>query len=104
MTIRIGNAPCSRVLEFAADPRNPEWRQVLRDFASAGYWGIELGPVVYIPDNPDVLAEALTEHGLELICGVVFRPFHDPGKWDEVWVPPNASARRWWRMAHGIWC
>ncbi len=84
MTIRIGNAPCSWGVEFAEDPRNPPWRSVLRDCAAAGYRGIELGPVGYMPEDPAVLADALAEHGLELIGGVVFRPFHDPGAWDDV--------------------
>ncbi len=84
MTIRIGNAPCSWGVEFAGDPRNPPWRSVLRDCAAAGFRGIELGPVGYMPEDPAVLADALAEHGLELIGGVVFRPFHDPGAWDDV--------------------
>ncbi len=84
MTIRIGNATCSWGVEFAGDPRNPPWRSVLRDCAAAGYRGIELGPVGYMPEDPAVLADALAEHGLELIGGVVFRPFHDPGAWDDV--------------------
>ena len=85
MTIRIGNAPCSWGVEFANDPRNPPWRQVLRDCATAGYRGIELGPVGYMPEDPVELGEALAETGQTLIGGVVFRPFHDPAKWDEVW-------------------
>lgn len=84
MTIEIGNAPCSWGVEFAGDPRNPDWRDVLRDCAAAGYRGIELGPVGFMPEDPPVLAEALDEHGLTLIGGVVFRPFHDPGAWDDV--------------------
>ncbi|MCU0911348.1 MAG: sugar phosphate isomerase/epimerase [Rhodobacteraceae bacterium] len=84
MTIRIGNAPCSWGVEFAGDPRNPDWRQVLRDCAGAGYEGIELGPVGYMPENPAELGEALAEHGLTLIGGVVFQPFHDPARWNEV--------------------
>lgn len=84
MTIRIGNAPCSWGVEFANDPRNPPWRDVLRDCAAAGYAGIELGPVGYMPEDPVLLAEALDEHGLELIGGVVFRAFHDPAQWDDV--------------------
>lgn len=84
MTIRIGNAPCSWGVEFADDPRNPPWRQVLKDCAAAGYEGIELGPVGYMPEDPAVLAEALDETGLTLIGGVVFRPFHDPDAWDDV--------------------
>lgn len=84
MTIRIGNAPCSWGVEFADDPRNPPWRQVLSDCAAAGYTGIELGPIGFMPEDPVILGEALAEAGLELIGGVVFRPFHDPGRWDEV--------------------
>jgi inosose dehydratase len=84
MSIRIGNAPCSWGVEFAGDPRNPPWRQVLKDCADAGYRGIELGPIGFMPEDPVVLGEALAEHGLTLIGGVVFRPFHDPAKWTEV--------------------
>ena len=52
--------------------------------AQAGYTGIELGPVGFMPEDPAILAEALDEHGLELIGGVVFRAFHDPAQWDDV--------------------
>jgi inosose dehydratase len=85
MTIRIGNAPCSWGVEFADDPRNPSWRRVLSDCAGAGYRGIELGPVGFMPEDPVLLAEALADHHLTLTGGVVFRPFHDPDKWDDVW-------------------
>ncbi len=84
MTIKIGNAPCSWGVEFAGDPRNPDWRDVLRENAEAGYTGIELGPVGFMPEDPPLVADALSEHGLELIGGVVFRPFHDVDQWDDV--------------------
>ena len=84
MTIRVGNAPCSWGVEFADDPRNPDWRQVLRENAQAGYGGIELGPVGFMPEDPVLLGEALSEFGQTLIGGVVFRPFHDPAAWDDV--------------------
>ncbi len=84
MTIRVGNAPCSWGVEFAEDPRNPDWRDVLRQAAAAGYDGIELGPVGFMPEDPSLVADALAEAGLELIGGVVFRAFHDPGQWEDV--------------------
>ncbi|MEK6216360.1 MAG: sugar phosphate isomerase/epimerase [Boseongicola sp.] len=84
MTIRIGNAPCSWGVEFPNDPRNPPWRNVLKENAEAGYTGIELGPVGYMPEDPVELSEALAEHELSLIGGVVFRAFHDPNQWDDV--------------------
>ena len=84
MTIRIGNAPCSWGVEFPQDPRNPPWRQVLKECAEAGYKGIELGPVGFMPEDRATLAEALAEHDLTLIGGVGFRPFHDPDQWQDV--------------------
>lgn len=84
MTIRIGNAPCSWGVEFADDPRNPPWRKVLQECKQAGFDGIELGPVGFVPEDPAELGEALSEYELELIGGVVFRPFHDADQWDDV--------------------
>lgn len=88
--IQIGNAPCSWGVEWADDPRNPSWRKVLGDCAAAGYKGIELGPIGFMPEDPVELGEGLAEHGLTLIGGVVFRPFHDAGAWGDVW---DASVR-----------
>lgn len=84
MTIRIGNAPCSWGVEFANDERNPTWQSVLEQCAGAGYKGIELGPVGFMPEDPAILKDALAQHDLELIGGVVFRAFHDPQAWDDV--------------------
>ena len=84
MSIKIGNAPCSWGVEFADDPRNPSWRSVLSDCAEAGYKGIELGPVGFMPEDPIRLSEALDQFGLELIGGVVFRAFHDVDQWEDV--------------------
>lgn len=99
MTIRIGNAPCSWGVEFADDPRNPAWRTVLKECAEAGYKGIELGPVGFMPEDPAILGEALEEHGLELIGGVVFRAYHDPDAWDDVLDATHRTARA--LQAHG---
>ena len=97
--IRIGNAPCSWGVEFADDPRNPSWRRVLSDCAAAGYKGIELGPIGFMPEDPAILGAALAENDLTLIGGVVFRPFHDPSAWDEVWDAAQRTCRA--LVAHG---
>ncbi|MEO1092907.1 MAG: TIM barrel protein [Pseudomonadota bacterium] len=99
MSIRIGNAPCSWGVEFADDPRNPPWRTVLQECADAGYTGIELGPVGYMPENPAQLGDALEEVGLELIGGVVFRAFHDPDQWGDVMDGAVRTCRA--LVAHG---
>jgi inosose dehydratase len=92
--VLIGNAPCSWGVEFADDARNPPWTRVLDEAAAAGYAGIELGPVGFMPEDPSVLMPALAERGLTLTAGVVFQPFHDPGQWDQV----RESARRTGRL------
>jgi len=97
--IRIGNAPCSWGVEFADDPRNPSWRQVLADCAAAGYKGIELGPIGFMPEDPALLADGLAENDLTLIGGVVFRPYHDPAGVDEVIDATARTCRA--LVAHG---
>jgi inosose dehydratase len=84
MKLSIGNAPCSWGVEFFDDPRNPPWIRVLDEAKAAGYRGIELGPLGYMPEDPAILGPALAERGLTLIGGVMFRPFHDPGQWAQV--------------------
>jgi inosose dehydratase len=99
MTIRIGNAPCSWGVEFADDPRNPTWVRVLDECAAAGYNGIELGPIGFMPEDPAVLGDALAARDLELIGGVVFRPFHDPSQWADVLDASKRTCRA--LKAHG---
>lgn len=84
MTIKLGNAPCSWGVEFADDSRNPSWQTVLQECAEAGYKGIELGPVGYMPEEPTVLRDHLATYDLTLTAGVVFQPFHDANQWDKV--------------------
>ncbi len=80
--LSIGNAPCSWGVEFADAPSNPPWREVLRETREAGYDGIELGPVGYMPEDPQVVCEAVGALDLTIPAGVVFRPFHDPDEWE----------------------
>lgn len=93
MRLLIGSAPCSWGVEFANDPRNPTWTRVLDETAAAGYAGIELGPIGFMPEDPGELADALAERDLTLTAGVVFQPFHDPGKWEQVYDVASMTSR-----------
>ena len=99
MTISIGNAPCSWGIEFASDPAYPSWQSVLQQCAQAGYKGIELGPIGYMPEDPAVLRDELDKNDLSIIGGVVFRPFHDASKWDEVLDAAQRTCKA--LVAHG---
>lgn len=82
--MKIGNAPCSWGVEFADDPRNPSWQAVLDECAAAGYEGIDLGPVGFLPEDAGILRDALASRNLTLSSAVVFQPFHDPSAWSRV--------------------
>lgn len=93
MSLRIGAAPCSWGVEFPDDPNNPPWEQVLDEAKEVGYRGIELGPIGYMPEDPAMLGDALESRGLDLVAGVVFRPFHNPNAWGEVVDGVTRTAR-----------
>jgi inosose dehydratase len=76
--MKLGNAPCSWGVEFADDPRNPNWNDVLDECAAAGFAGIDLGPVGFFPEDPAQLHDALLARQLKLTSAVVFKSFHDP--------------------------
>jgi inosose dehydratase len=77
MQLRIANAPTSWGVEDPGDGANPSWRQVLDQVARAGYAGIELGPVGYLPERADVLRRELDLRGLELVAGFLFEQLQD---------------------------
>ena len=98
MNYRVGNAPCSWGVEFGDDPRNPSWQSVLDDACAAGYVGMELGPLGFLPEDPDALVEAMTSRGLTLTAAVMFRPLHDPSKFEEILDVARRTCRSLQRM------
>src|SRR5215210_7702233 len=76
MQLRIAGAPTSWGVEDPADPANPPWERVLDGVAGAGYAGIELGPLGFLPEQPARLRRELEARGLELVAGFVFTPLH----------------------------
>jgi inosose dehydratase len=76
MQIRIASAPTSWGIEDPEDGANPPWPHVLDQAAAAGYAGIELGPVGYLPERSDLLRRELELRRLELVAGFLFEPLH----------------------------
>jgi inosose dehydratase len=76
MQMRIANAPTSWGVEDPANPANPPWQRVLDETAAAGYAGIELGPLGYLPEDPGALGRELGARELRLVAGFVFEPLH----------------------------
>ena len=98
MSYRVGNAPCSWGVEFGDDPRNPSWQSVLDDAREAGYVGMELGPLGFLPEDPDDLAEAMSSRGLTLTAAVMFRPLHDPSTFEMIMDVAHRTCRSLQRL------
>jgi inosose dehydratase len=78
--IAIANAPVSYgafELTIGIDPNVPTGEMVLDEVASAGYSGIDLGPVGYLGEG-DALAAGLRRRRLGLSGGFLELPFDDP--------------------------
>jgi inosose dehydratase len=80
-------------VEAADDPRNPGWETFLDEVAAAGYEGTELGVLGYLPEDPDLLAEALTRRGLRLVAGYVHCPASGGRAFDEALVATRRACR-----------
>jgi inosose dehydratase len=78
MPARLAIAPGSWGVEPPGDPGFPPRDTVLDEMRDAGYRYIELGPVGYLPEDPDELRAALEGRGLELVAGFAMEPFHRP--------------------------
>lgn len=78
MSFKIGNAPTSWGIEQAEAETNPPWRKVLDDMTAAGYAGTELGPLGFLPTDPERLREELSRKNLQLIAGTLMDILHDP--------------------------
>jgi inosose dehydratase len=89
VSLRLAAGPVSWGVDFAGDPRNAPWAEVLDGIRAAGYPGVELGPVGYMPTDPHVLADELERRGLEPVATFVFEPLHDPQQ-----LPRIAAAGR----------
>jgi inosose dehydratase len=76
MALQTATAPGSWGVERPASPANPPWQRVLDEVAAAGFDGVELGPVGFLPEQPARLRAELGERGLALAGGFVMEPFH----------------------------
>ena len=76
--VSIATGPVAWGVDFAEAPTNPPWTDVLDDIASSGVGALELGPVGYLPEDPDTLRAELAERRLTSVGSFLFDDFHDP--------------------------
>jgi inosose dehydratase len=78
--LELATGPVTWGVDFADAAGNPPWEHVLDDIAASGVDALELGPVGYLPEDPDVLRGALDIRGLTAVGSFVFDDFHDPAR------------------------
>jgi inosose dehydratase len=78
MALRLATGPVSWGVDFADDPHNPPWSDVLDGIAATGLGLTELGPLGYLPSDAQTLLPELRRRGLRVAGSFVFEPFDDP--------------------------
>jgi len=84
MTMELAGSPTTWGVDFADHPLNPAWQRVLDEIAEAGCTRLELGPVGYLPEDPQVLRAELQARGLTAVGTFIFQPIHDPRATEQV--------------------
>lgn len=74
MNLKLGQCCISWGVEEPRDAENTPWHVYLDEAAAAGYHGVELGPIGYLPTNRDLLAGELRRRDLDLCAGYVMEP------------------------------
>jgi inosose dehydratase len=74
--------PVSWGVDFADDPGNPPWEQVLDAIRDAGLRALELGPHGYLPRHPHELRPALRARGLAAAGSFLVDDLHDASRRD----------------------
>jgi inosose dehydratase len=82
--MRLATGPVTWGVDFADSPDNPPWDRVLDEIAESGLGALELGPVGYLPEDPEQLREELARRDLTAVGSFVFEDFHDPAQADDV--------------------
>ncbi|WP_036820041.1 sugar phosphate isomerase/epimerase family protein [Photobacterium sanctipauli] len=84
MTMKVACAPCCWGIEQAKLEQNPSWGKILFEAQSAGYRGIELGPVGFFPSDTDMLRSALKIRGVQACAGNLHGEFSKPSEKDTI--------------------
>ena len=78
MAIKLATGPVTWGVDFADTPTNPPWQQVFDDITASGLPATELGPVGYLPEDPDTVRSLLADRNLESAGSFIFDDIHDP--------------------------
>ncbi len=78
MSIKLAISPVTWGVDFADSPNNPPWQQVIDDIVESGLPAMELGPVGYLPEDPEFIRSLIADNNLLSAGSFIFDEFHDP--------------------------
>lgn len=78
MSIKLAISPVTWGVDFADSPNNPPWQQVIDDIVASGLPAMELGPVGYLPEDPEFIRSLIADNNLLSAGSFIFDEFHDP--------------------------
>ena len=81
---RIAISPVTWGVDFADAPNNPPWEKVLDEIEQSGVGALELGPVGYLPEEPERLRDILSSRSLTSVGSFIFDDLHDPSQADRI--------------------
>lgn len=82
--ITLATGPVTWGVDFADAPGNPPWQQVLDEIAQSGIGALELGPIGYLPEQPERLCAELSSRRLTTVGSFLFDELHDPGQHERI--------------------
>jgi inosose dehydratase len=82
--VKIGTAPDSWGVWFPSDAKQTPWERYLDEVRAAGYEWTELGPIGYLPTDPEKLRGELDKRGLKLTGTFVMRHLEDVAAWPDL--------------------
>jgi inosose dehydratase len=92
-SIELATGPVTWGVDFADAPGNPPWETVLDEIERSGVSALELGPVGYLPEDPETLREALRSRGLTAVGSFIFDDMHEPARGEEIVVVAQRACR-----------
>jgi inosose dehydratase len=94
----LAASPTTWGVDFADAPTNPDWRVVLDEIAASGLRWLELGPIGYLPEDPEALGRKLSSLNLQVVGTFLFRPYWNP----ESRVEILEATRRTCRLVNAV--
>ena len=82
--ITLATSPVTWGVDFADSPGNPPWQQVLDEIARSGIAALELGPIGYLPEQPERLRAELSSRRLTAVGSFLFEDLHDPAQQERI--------------------